>query len=77
MPTEIQKAFDLTLTYCKNIYAYLDDLLIVMRRSIELHRQKLQAVLTKLNEENLVILLDKCKFACNKAESLGYAINSE
>ena len=63
MPAEFQKAIDLTLTNCTNTYAYLDDILIVTKGSIEFHRQKLQASLTNLNEDSLAISLHKCKFA--------------
>ena len=76
MPAEFQKAVELTLTNCNNTYAYLDDILIVTKGTIETHRQKLQKVLTKL-EENLAISLDKCKFACKQIEWLGFTINSE
>ena len=68
---------NLTLTNCNNTYAYLEDILIVTKGTIETHRQKLQTVLTKLDEENLAILLDKCKFACKQVEWLGFTINSE
>ena len=68
---------NLTLTNCNNTYAYLDDILIVTKGTIETHRQKLQTVLTKLDEENLAISLDKCKFACKQVEWLGFTINSE
>ena len=77
MPAEFQKAIDLTLTNCANTHAYLDDILIVMKGSTELHQQKLKAVLDKLDEENLAISLEKCKFACKKIEWLGFNINSE
>ena len=39
MPTEFKKAIDLTLTNCSNTYAYLDDLLIVTKESIDIHKQ--------------------------------------
>ena len=61
MSAEFQKAVDLTLTSCNNTYAYLDDILIITKGTLESHRQKLQTVLTKLNEDNLAISLDKCK----------------
>ena len=67
---------DLTLTNCTNTYAYSDDILIVTKGSLELHRQKLQSVLKKIDEENLAISLDKCKFACKQVETLGLNINS-
>ena len=77
MPAKFQKAFDLTLTNCTNTYAYLDDILIVTKGSTELHQQKLKAVLDKLDEENLAIAVEKCKFACKQIEWLGFNINSE
>ena len=57
--------------------AYLDDILIVTKGSIDIHKQKLQTILEKLVAENLAISLDKCKFACRQVEWLGYTINSE
>ena len=69
MPSEFQKAIDLTLTNCTNTYAYLDDILIVTKGSVEPYRQ---TVLTNLDEENLAILLDKIKFACKQVEWLKF-----
>ena len=77
MSVEFQKAVDLTVTNCNITYTYLDDILIVTKGTLETHRQKLQTVLTKLDEENLAISLDKCKFAYKQVEWLGYTINSE
>ena len=76
MPAEFQKAIDLTLTNCSNTYAYLDDILIVTKGSIEVHKQKLQTILERLEGENLAISLGKRKFACNQVEWLGYTIKS-
>ena len=77
MPAEFQKAVDLTLTNCTKTYAYLDDILVVTKGNKELHQQKLKTVLEKLDEENLAILPEKCKFACKEIEWLGFNINSE
>ena len=77
MPAQFQKAIDLTLTNCSNTYAYLDDILIVTNGTIETHHQKLQTVLTKLDEKILAVSLDKSKFACKQVECLGFNINSE
>ena len=77
IPAELQKAIDLTLTNFTNTYADLDDILIVTKGSVELHRQKLQAVLSKLDKENLAISLDNSNFACKQVEWLGFNINSE
>ena len=77
MPAEFQKAIDLTLANCLNTYAYLHDILIVSKGSTELDQQKLKAVLDRLDEENLAISLEKCKFACKQIERLGFNNNSE
>ena len=77
MPVEYQKAVDLTLTNCTNTYAYLDDILIVTKRNKELHQQILKAVLDKLDEENLAISLEKCKFTSKQIVWPGFNINSE
>ena len=75
MPAKFQKASN--LTNCTNTYAYLDDLLIVTKGSVELHSRKLPAVLTKLDEENLAIPLEKSNLANKQIEWLGYNINRE
>ena len=66
MLAEFQKAVDLTLTYCNNTYAYLDDILIATKGTIETHRQKLQTVLTKLDEESLAISLENISSHASK-----------
>ena len=77
MPAEFQKAIDLTLTNCTNLYAYLDNILNVKKSSEELHREKLSGTLKELDEENLALSLDKLKFACKQVEWLVFYINSE
>ena len=44
---------------------------------MDTHKQKLQSVLKKLDEENLAISSDKCKFPCRQVEWLGFTVNSE
>ena len=77
MLAEFQKAIDLTLTNCKNTYAYLDDNLIITKGSIEKHKETLEKLLHRLGEENLEISLDKCEFACKQIKWLGFHIDSE
>ena len=48
-----------------------------MQRSIDIHKQKLQMILEKLDGENLVTTLDKCEFACRQVKWLAYTRNSE
>ena len=77
MPAHLQKAIELTLTNCTNTYAYLDDILMVTKGSLDTHKQKLQSGLKNRDEENLAITLDKYKLACKQVEWLGFTVNSE
>ena len=42
MPAEFQEAIDLILTNCKNTFAYLDDILIITKGSVEKHKETLK-----------------------------------
>ena len=77
IPAEFQKAIDLTLTNCTNTYAYLDDTLIITIGSIEKHKEALEKVLRRLDEENFAITLDKCKFTFKQNEWLVFHIDCE
>ena len=60
MPAEFQKDINLILINCSNTYAYLDDILIVTKGSVEIHK-KTANDLERLAGENLAISLDKRK----------------
>ena len=61
----------------QNTFAYLDDILIVTKSSLEIHKNTWQKVLQKLDEENIAITIDKETFACKQIEWLGYSRDSE
>ena len=75
MPAEFQKAIDLTLNNEKDTFAFLDDILIISHGTKEQHIDKLKKVLDKLDQENMAISLNKCKFGCKEVEWLGFIIN--
>ena len=77
MPALFQKAINLTLTNCKITYAYLDEILIITEGSVEKHKETLEKVLRRLDEENFAISLDKCKFACKQIEWRWFHIDCE
>ena len=77
MPNEVQKTIDLILTNCENTFAYLDDKLIVTKRSKSTFQQLMYMVLSRLNLKKLAISLEKGKFACEQVECLGYKISNE
>ena len=58
------------------VFVYLDDLLVVSR-SIEEHVEHLGKVFRKLEEANLKLKPQKCKFAQEKIEYLGHTLTAE
>ena len=57
-----------------NVFAYLDDIIIVSK-SIPDHIEKLELVLSKLQDAGLKLKLNKCKFFQRKTEFLGHVID--
>ena len=74
MPADFKKAVDNTLVNINNIFAYLDDILIVTENNLDIHIQKIKEVLLRLEQENLAISLHKCEFAQTEVEWLGFNI---
>ena len=70
---QFQKALDLTLKNEKDTFAFLGDILIIFYRTKEHHFEKLKKELDKLDQENIVISIDKCKFGCKEVE---WSVNS-
>ena len=68
MPADFQKAVDNTLVNIDNIFAYLDDILIVTENNLDIHIRKIKEVLLRLEQENLAISLHKCEFAQPEVE---------
>ena len=58
------------------VFVYLDDLLVVSR-SIEEHVEHLGKVFQKLEEANLKLKPQKCKFAQEKIEYLGHTLTAK
>ena len=62
MPAEFQKAMDRTINHAKNTFCFLDDILIVSKGNEIEHGNLVEAVLKKLDAENLALKLTKCEF---------------
>ena len=75
MPAEFQRVIDLTLNNETDIFAFLVDILIIFHGRKDQHIEKLKRVLDKLDQENIAISVNKCKFGCNKVEWLSFVIN--
>jgi hypothetical protein len=57
--------------------AYMDDLLIITRRTLDKHIQKMKIVLTRLQDAGLKVNAAKSSFCAHKIEYLGYILTRE
>ena len=74
MPAAFQKTIDKTLEGIHSKFAFLDDILVITKGSIREHENELDKILKRLDNEGLAINLQKCKFAKNIIEWLGFTI---
>ena len=74
MPATFQKTIDKTLHDIKTKFAYLDDILIVTKGTLEDHEKELEKIMQRLNNENLAINLQKCEFAKEQITWLGFVV---
>ena len=75
MPATFQKTIDKTLEGISYKFAFLDDILVITKGAIKEHELDLNKILQKLEAESLAISLQKCEFAKNTIEWLGFTIN--
>jgi len=76
-PAIFQSTIDQILLGSKNVFCYLDDILIG-EETVEKCKQNLELVLDKLNKFNVSINLDKCKFRLRVAQTVKkYILDSE
>ena len=71
-----QRFMDQAFVDCKNIFIYLDDILI-FSDSEEQHYNDLKEVFKVLAQYDLKISIEKCTFFQNQIDFLGYSITSE
>ena len=65
MPAEFQKAMEYTLIGLQNNYCFLDDIIVVSTSPEADHIAYVTKCLKKLDEDNLIINLQKCHFTKN------------
>jgi hypothetical protein len=53
--------------------AYLDDFIIYLN-SVEEHKKHIKWVLKKLYKENMLVVVEKCKFYTRKTNFVGFII---
>ncbi len=59
------------------VRAYMDDLLIITRRTLDEHLQKMETVLTRLHDARLKVNAAKSSFCAHEIEYLGYILTRE
>ena len=74
MPTEFQRAMDTVLANEKNVFIFIDDILIVTKGSKEEHLKRVSEILYKLDQAHVRLKLEKCQFAKNETHWLGYKL---
>jgi transposase InsO family protein len=75
-PSIFQSVMDRVLQGLKGVKCYLDDLLIV-GESLEDCYHKVEQVLERLNEYNIKLQMEKCRFFLSSVNYLGYRVDSE
>ena len=55
----------------------MDDFLIIMRRTLDEHLQKMETVLTRLHDAGLKVNAAKSSFCAHEIEYLGYILTRE
>ena len=75
MPATFQKAIDYTLNNINSAHAFLDDIIIITKGSLDNHEKQIMKVLSRLDNENLAISLHRCEFAQTEIIWLGYRIS--
>ena len=74
MPATFQKAMDFTLNNFHSAAAFLDDIIIITKGSIEDHENEIDKVLYELDKK-LAISLQKWQFLQTEIIWLGYKIS--
>ena len=60
MPTEFQKVMDLLLARFREVFVFIDDILIVTKRTKNEHLNKVREILKAMNEAKLHLKAGKC-----------------
>ena len=71
-----QKMMSHILAGVGNIFCYLDDILI-FNSTEEDHIKTIDTLLKRLNDNDLTVSLDKCQFAAEELDFLGYRVNGQ
>ena len=77
MPATFQKTIDTILEGIISKFAFMDDILVITKGSLNEHENEIDKILEKLDKENLAINLQKCEFIKTTFEWLGFKISHQ
>ncbi|UYV82251.1 K02A2.6-like [Cordylochernes scorpioides] len=75
-PNKFQRVMDNLFADMSGVAYYIDDILVAGKDHRD-HKQKLELVFKRLQEKGLRLNKDKCKFAVNAVEYLGFKIDKK
>ena len=77
MPTEFQKVMDLLLAKFREVFLFIDDILIVTKGTKNEHLDKVREILKTLDNAELQLKAGKCKIAQSQIEWLGFKMRKD
>ena len=77
MPTEFQKVMDLLLAKFREVFLFIDDILIVTKGTKNEHLDKVREILKTLDNAELQLKAGKCKIAQSEIEWLGFKMRKD
>ena len=77
MPTEIQKVMDLLLAKFREVFVFIDDLLLVTKGTKNEHLDKVRETLKTLDNAELQLKAGKCKISQNEIEWLAFKLTKD
>ena len=76
MPTEFQKVMDLLLARFREVFVFIDDILIVTKGTKQEHLDKVREILKVIDDAELQLKAGKCNFAKQEIEWLGFKLTN-
>ena len=76
MPTEFQKVMDLLLARFREVFVFIDDILIVTKGTKQEHLDKVREFLKVIDDAELQLKAGKCNFAKQEIEWLGFKLTN-
>ena len=77
MPTEFQKVMDILLAKFRDVFVFIDDILIVTKGTKSDHLDKVREILKTLDDAELQLREGKWKIAANEIEWLGFKMTNK